>query len=100
MELKDAIHVSFQPKRHGILVTKHFCCSLCVMEEKNPQVVINADYCLARVTTRYSASQPLRHVFHFYAIFDLPTCRKVTVIVYSHAALQIYLKQFINYNTM
>ena len=76
-EVEDANHVLFQ-SNHGILHIKH-CCYLCVIEKKNPQVVIDADFCLAKVILKYS-SRPLRHVIHFYVTFDLPTCRKVNII--------------------
>ena len=63
---------------YGLLKTSH-CCYLYIAELDNMEVLDTADYCLAQLTTKYSSLQStlVQHVFQFYAIFDLPTCREV-----------------------
>ena len=75
-KLENYTHMSFCSKSHqcyGTLQIYHFC-YLCIAERVNRDVLITADYCLAQ---QKLSMQCEKYEFHFFATFDLATCRKV-----------------------
>ena len=73
----SSVRFEFGLNNYGTLQTSH-CCFLCIKKLKKQESIQDVGYSMARVQMKPVPTQSdSLHEFHFYATYDLPTCRKV-----------------------